>query len=149
MDRLIAVLGGEKNLPPQQPQPIENAQQANNTANENTSPTEDPFSKLPSVDDVLQDNHSTENWWDAKPQIQQPVSLSQSQRPAAIPFTSEGASHFEFDPRKGEPAPLGINFTPFGAVTKFCYKFVKRELQQPLATAFFDEGKIWNREWDM
>jgi hypothetical protein len=54
-----------------------------------------------------------------------------------------------FDPRKDEPSPLGLNFCPFIAVTKLPYMFVKKEFMQQIATAFFDEGKIWNREWDV
>lgn len=49
----------------------------------------------------------------------------------------------------GDPAPRGISFCPFIAVTKFCYKFVSREWMQSLATAFFDANKIYQREWEM
>ncbi|KAK4508626.1 hypothetical protein PRZ48_002365 [Zasmidium cellare] len=59
------------------------------------------------------------------------------------------ALDFTMDPRKGQAAPLGMCFCPFIAVTKYCYKFVPKKLMQPLATAFFDAEKIWNREWDL
>ncbi|QIW95477.1 hypothetical protein AMS68_000995 [Peltaster fructicola] len=53
------------------------------------------------------------------------------------------------DPRCGDPSPLGIQFCPILAVAKWPYKFVDREYMQPIATAFFDAEKIWNREWDL
>ena len=142
IERLVKAIG-EENLPPKLPQPD----------TEELDPTaEDAFRNLQSVDDSLQQNDDSENWWDATPQIpQQPQqSTGQSQtKPIATPFFSQGEAHFEFDPRKGEVAPLGISFSPFGGVTKFCYKFVKKELVQPIATAFFDNSKIQNREWDL
>lgn len=61
----------------------------------------------------------------------------------------ETGEDFALDPRKGEPSELGMSFCPFLAITKFPYKFVKSDFLQPLATAFFDEGKIYNRNWDM
>jgi len=49
----------------------------------------------------------------------------------------------------GEPAPRGFSFSPFLPVTRFCYKFVSPQWSQPLATAFFDANKIYNRPWDV
>ena len=144
----MSVLGGEENLPPKLPEPDGTAQQDGEANKEAASTKEDPFSKLQSVDGFLEENREGDNWWDAKPQIPKAVSQTPS-KPTVNSFTSQGETHFEFDPRRGEPASLGIGFSPFGAVTKFCYKFVKKGLQQPIATAFFDENKIWNREWDM
>ncbi|KAF2731413.1 hypothetical protein EJ04DRAFT_579126 [Polyplosphaeria fusca] len=39
-------------------------------------------------------------------------------------------------------------FAPFGAITKYPYKFVNKNLMQEIASGFFDGGKIWTREWD-
>ncbi|KAF2717467.1 hypothetical protein K431DRAFT_233035 [Polychaeton citri CBS 116435] len=49
----------------------------------------------------------------------------------------------------GQTAAHGSTFAPFGAVTKYCYKFVSTDYVQPLASAFWDAGKIWNRHWDL
>lgn len=55
-----------------------------------------------------------------------------------------------FDDRKGEPAPRGLSFSPFIAVTRYCYKFLPRPLGQQVATALFDGNKIYDqREWDL
>lgn len=63
--------------------------------------------------------------------------------------TSEVA-HYPFDVRKGEASALGVSFVPFLALTKYCYKYVPRDLSQKIASAFFDTNKIYNnREWDL
>ena len=147
LDRLVKVLGAE-NLPPKLSKPGDNTEQSDETAKQDGANTDDSFSELQSVDDFLKENKSTENWWDATPKIPQ-IATKAPTRPVTSFFTSNGETHLEFDPRKGEPAPLGVSFSPFGAVTKFCYKFVKKDHQQLLATAFFAEGKIYDREWDM
>ena len=141
MDRLIKMLGGEENLPPQiskvEPDP---------PAVEDTETSPDPGNGDVNNTTTEHEDQLTDDWWNAVPRLPRPNPLQQSNMaPAAL--AADGS--FTFDPRKGEPAPLGIDFSPFAAVTKFCYKFVRKELQQPLATAFFDEGKIWNREWDL
>jgi hypothetical protein len=56
---------------------------------------------------------------------------------------------FTLDPRKGEPSELGMSFCPFLAVTKFPYKYVASDYRQSIATAFFDENKVYNRSWDL
>ncbi|KAK3723563.1 hypothetical protein LTR37_001815 [Vermiconidia calcicola] len=152
MDRLVNMLGGEQNLPPKLPQPTTSTEpeQTDEVAAEEQTTQEDPINKLQSMDSYLQENQNSENWWDAVPQIPQPKQPSgTTQARPAQPYSSDGSLHFIFDSEQGRPAPLGMSFAPFVAVTRFCYKFVSKELQQPLATAFFDEGKIWNREWDL
>jgi hypothetical protein len=138
MDRLIKVLGGEEHLPPKLPQPatVSPQQQAANTSNQDIQP----------INDFLQERFQSHgsDWWNATPKI--PVSASHiplQTSPAVAPMS------YPFDPRKDEPAPLGVNFCPFIAITKLPYKFVKKEFMQEIATAFFDEGKIWSREWDV
>ena len=64
-------------------------------------------------------------------------------------ISADGESTYPPDPRQGEPAPFGVRFCPFIAVTKLPYKFVNKQFMQQIATAFFDAGKIWNREWDV
>lgn len=54
-----------------------------------------------------------------------------------------------FDVKKGERLPVGTALSPFIAVTKYCYKYVPKQWSQTLATAFFDQDKIYDREWDM
>ena len=138
MDRLIKVLGGEENLPPKLPQPA------------GVTPQQQTDQDIQPIDDFLQEQPRSQGseWWNATSKIAQPVPLSQSHTTSAA-ISSLGPMSYPFDPRKDEPAPLGLNFCPFIAITKLPYKFVKREFMQGIATAFFDEGKIWSREWDV
>ncbi|KAH8716877.1 hypothetical protein GQ44DRAFT_624633 [Phaeosphaeriaceae sp. PMI808] len=40
-------------------------------------------------------------------------------------------------------------FTPFRAVSKYPYNFCKKSVSKDIASAFFDQGKFWKREWDL
>lgn len=53
------------------------------------------------------------------------------------------------NPRKGQPALASQCFTPIIALSKFPYKFCNPNNSQEIATAFFDAGKFWVREWDL
>lgn len=41
------------------------------------------------------------------------------------------------------------SFCPAVAVSRLPYKFIQAELSQKVASEFFDEGKFWNRPWDL
>jgi hypothetical protein len=41
------------------------------------------------------------------------------------------------------------HFTPIVAIAKYPYKFCNKSHSQEIASAFFDAGKFWNREWDL
>lgn len=121
LERLVKVIG-EQNLPAKLPQPAQPVNQSvsNTEANESDTPA-DPFSKLQSVDNFIQEQNS-ENWWDFNLTIPQPVKQVPSvQVPTAAPAPYNRGMTFEFDSRVGQPAPLGISFTPFLAVTRFPY----------------------------
>jgi hypothetical protein len=60
-----------------------------------------------------------------------------------------GFESVAFDERKGQPAPLELNFAPFEAVAKYCYIFTPGKWLQPFATEFFDSDKIYARDWDL
>lgn len=44
---------------------------------------------------------------------------------------------------------LASSFCPIIAVSRYPYKHIKGELSQKIASSFFDEGKFWNRKWDL
>lgn len=50
---------------------------------------------------------------------------------------------------KGELSPAGQQFTPITAFSKYPYKFCNLSNSQAIASAFFDAGKFWDREWDL
>ncbi|KAF2773187.1 hypothetical protein EJ03DRAFT_156080 [Teratosphaeria nubilosa] len=139
LDRLINLIGGEHNLPPKRdpsPPPAPPAQKELPTAEQYMA--ENPLEKLPSY---LQPKQKQKDPGPSpQPMIRQPA-------PPSPPQLTEAQR--QYDERCGEPAPEGMKFAPFVAITKFPYKYVPYEWRQPLASAFFDEKKIYNREWDM
>lgn len=48
-----------------------------------------------------------------------------------------------------ETSPLGMQFVPINAVSKFPYKYMKRSQSEPVSMQFFAGGKFWDREWDL
>jgi hypothetical protein len=53
------------------------------------------------------------------------------------------------DLNRGDLAAAHHHFTPIQALAKYPYKYCDRALSQDIASAFFDEGKFWKREWDL
>lgn len=127
--RFLAFIGGPENYLPKLPEPAPVEEEpVENTVDELPPPVEiDPNFKPIYASDLIK-----------------PV-----QPKSGVVAMSNDPLDFSFDSRCGQPAPLGICFCPFLAVTKYCYKFVPKKLMQPLATAFFDAEKIWSRVWDL
>ena len=155
LERFTNLAGGEQHLPP-----FSAASSEPSTTKEKATVISEEFEKLPSVEEVIAECER-EN---AAYRRQNPALFSSGTQSRANPLQQDNqagvprltpamqeltSSDLLLDPRAGEPAPQGISFTPFLAVTKFCYKFVPRTYQQPLATAFFDANKVWCREWDL
>jgi hypothetical protein len=53
------------------------------------------------------------------------------------------------DLNRGDLAAARHRFTPIQALAKYPYKFCDRAHSQDIASAFFDDGKFWAREWDL
>ncbi|KAJ4348695.1 uncharacterized protein N0V89_010073 [Didymosphaeria variabile] len=51
--------------------------------------------------------------------------------------------------RSEQAAPHEKYFTPIVALSKYPYKFCNKDCMQGIASAFFDQGKFWAREWDL
>jgi len=51
--------------------------------------------------------------------------------------------------RVGEVTIHGEAFCPIQALAKYPYKFVPKAYSQAVASAIFDGGKFWQREWDL
>lgn len=140
LERLIKLIGDE-NLPSKQRDSSAAESDTTDVKHENlsesttTAATIHPGADFPGEPDTVQ-------WWNAAPQL-----------PGGASRQTESIHHTAVthpnDSHKGDPAPLGLSFTPFLAITKFPYKFVQKKWMQPLASAFFDQGKIWERKWDM
>lgn len=78
-----------------------------------------------------------------------PSAPSYDNRHARISVKETSEGDFTLDARMNELSDVGMCFCPFLAITKFPYKYVDSAFRQPIATAFFDEGKIYNRSWDL
>ncbi|KAH9882773.1 hypothetical protein J1614_000139 [Plenodomus biglobosus] len=53
------------------------------------------------------------------------------------------------DLQRGDLTSPRYHFTPIQALAKYPYKFCNRDLSQEVASAFFDQGKFWKREWEL
>jgi hypothetical protein len=51
--------------------------------------------------------------------------------------------------QRGDLAAPHHHFTPIQALAKYPYRFCDKSLSQDIASAFFDGGKFWDREWDL
>ena len=51
--------------------------------------------------------------------------------------------------KTGELAATHEKFTPIVGLSKYPYKFCNKDCMQTIASAFFDQGKFWAREWDL
>jgi hypothetical protein len=53
------------------------------------------------------------------------------------------------DLQRGDLASPRHHFTPIQALAKYPYKYCNKIHMQDIASAFFDQGKFWQREWDL
>ena len=53
------------------------------------------------------------------------------------------------DLHRGDLTSARHHFTPIQALAKYPYKFCNKDHMQDIASAFFDKGKFWEREWDL
>ncbi|KAG9599205.1 hypothetical protein KCV01_g8399, partial [Aureobasidium melanogenum] len=58
--------------------------------------------------------------------------------------SANGAAH-----KFCETAPMGMQFVPINAVSKFPYKYMKRSQSEPVSIQFFAGGRFWERDWDL
>jgi hypothetical protein len=65
-------------------------------------------------------------------------------RPAGLAATLPAT-----DLNRGDLAAAQHHFAPILALAKYPYKFCNKSHSQDIASAFFDQGKFWNREWDL
>ncbi|RMZ67255.1 qde-2-interacting [Pyrenophora seminiperda CCB06] len=53
------------------------------------------------------------------------------------------------DFQRGDLAFAHNHYTPIQALAKYPYKYCNKSHMQDIAAAFFDQGKFWDREWDL
>ncbi|KAI4645459.1 uncharacterized protein J4E78_009369 [Alternaria triticimaculans] len=69
---------------------------------------------------------------------------------ASAPAPQTGAAGLPAtDLQRGDIASPRHHFTPIQALSKYPYKYCDKSHMQDIASAFFDQGKFWQREWDL
>ena len=53
------------------------------------------------------------------------------------------------DLNRGDLGSATKHYCPIVALSKYPYKWCDKTHSQDIATAFFDQGKFWEREWDL
>ncbi|KAM0720099.1 hypothetical protein Q7P37_004235 [Cladosporium fusiforme] len=148
------LMGGEEHLPPRLPTPPQARDEATNDCemtdfeDDMTAPRNltDAFGNLHvrDLDDYLT---STDFPAPSAPAYDNRHNQQSTQPPAVKEYSTE--QDFTLDPHKGEPSARGMSFCSFLALSKFPYKYVDPEFLQQIATAFFDQNKFYNRDWDI
>jgi len=136
------LVGGSDNLPPRLPTPPPKPAIDSNIS-EKPKDIVDAFGNLIVYDDFVFSAPQSQ----AKTQAGRPYRHITNKAKGNESETDSG--DFTLDPRKGEPAAIGTSFCPFLALAKFPYKYVDQFFRQPIASAHFDEGKIYDRKWDV
>lgn len=49
----------------------------------------------------------------------------------------------------GQVGPAEESYCPILEISKYCYKYIRGDDSQRVATRFFDAGKFWARDWDL
>ena len=75
-----------------------------------------------------------------------PMRLSTAQAPAP---RTDAAGLPVSDLQRGDLASPRHHFTLIQALAKYPYKYCNKIHMQDIASAFFDQGKFWQREWDL
>ncbi|KAF2118635.1 hypothetical protein BDV96DRAFT_642822 [Lophiotrema nucula] len=108
-----------------------------------TKATGAPQSEQPTPQEATQENTETRFVWVSG--AASTFNFGSAPKLSTLPSTPLPAA----DVKRGELASPEDAFTPIVALSKYPYKFCSKDLLQDIATAFFDAGKFWNREWDL
>lgn len=146
------LMGGEDNLPPRLPTPPQ-ASSASIDASTTTG-HEDETSAPKKLTDAFGNLHVRDLddylGTTAFPVPSAPAYDNRHNRQSNAPVRNPDKQvNLTLDPRKGEPSDLGMSFCTFVAFSKFPYKYVEQTFLQQIATVFFDQNKLFDRDWDM
>ena len=101
-----------------------------------------PVAPKEAVKDASEDNPERRFVW--KQGAASSYNLGSQPTLATIPTTKLPPNSLQ----KGEIAQHKY-FSPIVALSKYPYQFCNKSCMQDIASAFFDAGKFWAREWDL
>jgi len=150
---------GEENLPKQYPVPSPAAKSAVSGERGSITPTNDEYLQSRSF-------QSSSSSWEAPTvssadwETQERERLARESKASSMKLSSSSKikpvepslDPLKTDNRLGEVSPLGLRFCPILALAKFPYRYLPKSAwssQQLIASKFFDEGKFWQREWNL
>ena len=114
------------------------------------TPLENDASMNPSSSAAVVTTENAEQqfiWMEATPSSFNPnLDSMRISTPPAPPTTAELPTN---DLQRGDLASARHGYTPIHALAKYPYKFCNKAQMQDIASAFFDQGKFWEREWDL
>lgn len=151
------LMGGKDNLPPRLPTPPPSLHPTNGNGEQTSADVNGEDASQDRIVDAFGNLQTYDDFVTAHPfpAPQAPAydirhaGKTQQPGPTRRETSEADETDFTLDPRKDEPSEIGMSFCPFIAFTKFPYKYVDPAFRQPIATAFFDGGKIYNRSWDL
>lgn len=151
------LMGGKDNLPPRLPTPPPSLHPTNGSGEQTSADANDKNASQDRIVDAFGNLQTYDDFVTAHPfpAPQAPAYdnrhavKTQQPGPTKRKTSEADETNFTLDPSKDEPSEIGMSFCPFIAFTKFPYKYVDPAFKQPIATAFFDGGKIYNRSWDL
>lgn len=113
------------------------------------APSKQPASKggTKAAPDTAQAQTNTERRFVLVEGVESSYNLGAMPPPIALPESS--AALPATDLNRGDPAAAQHHFTPILALSKYPYKYCNKSHSQDISSAFFDQGKFWNREWDL
>lgn len=143
-DVYTQLMGGKHNLPEKLPSPSLSPSRTATTKDPPASEEADPSQ----IVDAFGNLQTYDAFVTATP-FPAPSAPAYDNRHARTSGKETSEGDFTLDARMNELSDVDMCFCPFLAITKFPYKYVDSAFRQPIATAFFDEGKIYNRSWDL
>jgi hypothetical protein len=149
------LMGGKDNLPPKLPTPPPSLHPTNGSDEQPSTDLNEKGANPAKIVDAFGNLQTYDEFVTAFPAPAAPAynnrhaGKPQQPRPAEREPREAGEFDFTLDPRKDEPCEIGTSFCTFLTFTRFPYKYVDPVFLQPIASAFFDGGKIFNRSWNL
>ena len=161
MERYIALMGGEENLPKQQYKAaLTDAEMAARAPDSTISPhgpidpqSYDIFNGDPYVNNDLQIVDESDDEPEPHPAPKKQASRQPTQITPIQPAQLQSDdSPLTLDANLGELSAPELCFIPIIAFSRFPYKLLPSDLHhasEDIADAFFNAGKFWTRTWDV